>query len=290
MQTTTMEPSTQAIGHIFLVGCPRSGTTLLQSMLATHSQVNSFPETHLFRNIVPHNARAAKLGIASRYAHRRLSAYLGEIGRPELGARLPRRALFYRQYAAAFVAILDTLTRAQGQQLWVEKTPKHVQYIDEISATVERPRFLHLVRDGADVIASLYDVTHRHPDEWNGARTIDQCIARWRHDLTISLAHQHEPNHLFVRYESLVAEPVLLLNKICDFMGIGYEDDMSRKFGQTAAGIMLGSEPWKAPNLGELNVKSSSKFSTVFSAGEQTYIKSAIHDIMTALANRSGTG
>ena len=38
--------------RIFIVGCPRSGTTLLQSLLAAHPQIHSFPETHFFPNTI----------------------------------------------------------------------------------------------------------------------------------------------------------------------------------------------------------------------------------------------
>ncbi|MGL4503377.1 MAG: sulfotransferase family protein, partial [Planktothrix sp.] len=39
--------------RIFLVGCPRSGTTLLQSLLAAHPQIASFPESHFFQSLAP---------------------------------------------------------------------------------------------------------------------------------------------------------------------------------------------------------------------------------------------
>ena len=38
---------------VFIIGSARSGTTLLQSMLASHPEVYSFPETHFFRGTIP---------------------------------------------------------------------------------------------------------------------------------------------------------------------------------------------------------------------------------------------
>lgn len=271
------------IEHIFLVGCPRSGTTLLQSMLAAHPQVMSFPETHLFRSVIPNQLIAARWGIASRRAYSRLAAYLDAIDRADMRTRLPKRSLLARQYISAFVGILDELTLEKGRRIWVEKTPKHVQYVDQIVATVERPRFLHILRDGRDVVASLYQVTHEYPEEWSGERSIDQCIERWRHDVAISLAYRNDPNHLLVSYEQLIAEPAASLDQICRFMGIDFEHEMVSCFSRAAGDLVLGSEAWKSDNLGGLSTRNTSKLTTVFTPDQQAYIRVRIAEIADTL-------
>ncbi len=55
------------VGRIFLVGTPRSGTTLYQSIMAAHSQILSLPETHFFLNLIPkRNYIARALGLTNR--------------------------------------------------------------------------------------------------------------------------------------------------------------------------------------------------------------------------------
>jgi len=62
-----------AFTRIFLVGCPRSGTTLLQSMLARHDRVFTFPESHLFARSVPSGGLFRMAGLAGRHARCALS-------------------------------------------------------------------------------------------------------------------------------------------------------------------------------------------------------------------------
>jgi hypothetical protein len=142
--------------RLFLVGCPRSGTTLLQSLVAAHPQVASFPESHFFTRIISSRPVLRHLGLASLRARPQFTLLLDLLGRPELRTCLPRLAVSPRQYARAFTTVLDTVAREQHKQAWLEKTPRHLEYIDDISALVSNAKFIHLIRNGADVVASLY--------------------------------------------------------------------------------------------------------------------------------------
>ena len=151
--------------RFFLVGCPRSGTTLLQSMLATHSQIASFPESHLL--LVSSRTRRGrwlrKAGIVPPDMRHRLQQFLQEVGHPEL---MPRRIYRLQPFITTFVGILDRLASFQGKTGWLEKTPGHLYYIDDFARACPDARFIHLVRNGADVVASLYEVTQHYPEVW----------------------------------------------------------------------------------------------------------------------------
>ena len=131
-----LRQSTVHIGRrLFLVGCPRSGTTLLQSMLAAHPRIASFPETHFFERVSP---RFASVGMASpkRRDRRRLLQFLSEVGHPEMECLIPRYAVTLRRSVGAFVEVLDALTLAQGGTVWVEKTPGHLHCIHLVEAHI----------------------------------------------------------------------------------------------------------------------------------------------------------
>jgi hypothetical protein len=142
--------------RFFLVGCPRSGTTLLQSLLTAHPQITSFPESHFFRHLIPDlNSKRYWLGIASRKAKPRFEAFLKEINREDMSSHLSQLAIFQYQYIQAFFHVLDTITQQQGKTIWIEKTPGHVHCIDYIQKRVKKAKFIHLIRNGSDVVASL---------------------------------------------------------------------------------------------------------------------------------------
>ncbi|HEY9661548.1 MAG TPA: sulfotransferase, partial [Allocoleopsis sp.] len=151
-------PSTLPQTRIFLVGCPRSGTTLLQSLLAAHPEICSFPESHFFSTLVPNRKLLRQLDLCVRNIHPRLRQFFQSIGRDELVAQFPKRALFNHQYAHQFIQSLDQIAAEKDQRIWIEKTPGHLHYIDYIEKLNIDAKFIHIVRNGTDVIASFYEL------------------------------------------------------------------------------------------------------------------------------------
>ena len=99
-------------GRIFVVGCPRSGTTLLQSLIAVHPDVASFPESKFFvRLVYPQSYRTklglTKIGIAAHSARHNLEEFVADIGveKAELAKFLSPNAIFMKQYARAFTKV-----------------------------------------------------------------------------------------------------------------------------------------------------------------------------------------
>lgn len=264
--------------RIFLVGCPRSGTTLLQSMLAAHPAIASFPESHFFVKLLPRPVLRS-FGIASRRARNRLNQFLLEIGRSDLSCKLSRTALFMNQHTRAFVEILDTITEQQGKQLWVEKTPLHLHYIELIQSLIPEASFIHIVRNGSDVIASMYEVTQKHPDAWQGARSIEQCVTRWLNDIEISRSFCDRPNHALVSYENLVEEPRSTLEQLCCFIGIPFDDSMLKEYCRVAKTVSLSDEPWKQSTQNTLLNANGRKFYQVFDELQRQQVMSRIGEV-----------
>jgi hypothetical protein len=259
--------------RVFIVGYPRSGTTLLQSLLTAHSEVASFPESHFFKVLIMgRSPRRCRFGLAAKQARSRFNDFLQEIDQEELRAYLPPYALTLGQYAQAFIKVLDHLTLKQGKSLWLEKTPKHLHYIDWIEQLVPEAQFIHLVRSGPDAIASLYDVTQRYPELWGGARNAQQCTQRWLEDLRMSQHHLAKPNHTLVRYEHLVQDTRLTLAQLCQFLGLDFQTSMLQDYGAAAQHLVLNSEPWKATVGQRIQNANAQKFTKLFTETEQRYI------------------
>lgn len=274
-------------GRLFLVGCPRSGTTLLQSALAAHPVVRSFPETHFF---AAGDARRHRFGLASkdRAEAKVLRSFLHEVGAGHLEGLVPHRDPFYRAYCRAFTKILDRLTTEAGKRVWLEKTPRHLHWIPVIERTVPGARFIHLVREGKDVVASLYDVTHRHPEEWGGQRSVQRCVERWNRDLETTLLYRDRPGHHVVRYEDFVDDPEGVLRDLCAFSGLPFTKQMITDRVGSLDRIVSGGEEWKKGVQGGL-ARPPSKFDRVFDHEEQDYVRSRLKQIPEGLGRRDGT-
>ena len=265
--------------RVFIVGCPRSGTTLLQSMLAAHQQITSFPESHFFLHLYPHNRRLTVTGLTSKMLLQRVERFLEEIGHPQWRDRLPRRPWPRGAWARRFLAMLDRVARDNGTPIWIEKTPDHVNHVETIERWVRAPRFIHIVRPGADVIASLYDVGRRYPDQWPAHSDLDKCIDTWNRAVRSTMRHADRPNHRVVRYASLVERPETVLRDLCDFLQITFTPDLLDRRRESVSSIVQSDEAWKAQVGDGIERDRASKFADLLSPPEQQRVRERLVDI-----------
>lgn len=270
-------------GRFFLVGCPRSGTTLLQAMLAAHPQIMSFPESFLFSYLVPSKPWLRTIGIASRHSRPRFKKFVTEIKRPELRYYL-RYCLTMRQHVKGFVKVFDQLALENRKEYWLEKTPSHIKRIKEIEHYVENVKFIHLIRNGNDVVASLYDAALKYPEScWKSFNSIDECIRKWIVDLKISLKYKDQTNHLLIRYENLVDNPEKTISEICFFLGVSFDFCMLEDYKNLTKNLVYSREKWK--NNTAKNLSKISKFQKVFSKQQQQYVELKIQSTKELVRN-----
>ena len=267
---------------IFVVGCPRSGTTLLQSLLASHSKIASFPESKFFVDMVwlpEERSRRYALGLVTRQLRTTLESFLEAVERPDLKRKLPQLPLI-ALYIRSFKAILAELTQNQGKSIWLEKTPEHLLRLKYVERYMPEAKIIHIVRGGTDVVASLYDTAQRHPEHWGHTfKTIDQCIHRWADDITITRQHLGKPHHTLVLYEQLVADPTNEIQRLCQFIGIPFEAQMIENYRVTSSQLVRSRETWKASTQQAIQKPHSQKFLSVFTPEQQAYIRHAVEQV-----------
>jgi hypothetical protein len=184
---------------VFVVGCFRGGTTLLERLLLCHPDIAGPGfETQLF----------------SRVQYGRAVDHPAE--HEAYGAIASERAV------AAFAAASDALVRRVGARRWVEKTPEHVYHARTIVSTFPGARIVNIVRDPRDVVTSIlhtpWVVPHAHT---RGARVVAGAVL-WelmtRQGLRILADTTLAPDVLGVRFESLVRQPEAELRRIASFL------------------------------------------------------------------------
>lgn len=258
--------------RLFLVGCPRSGTTLLQSLLGSHPEIASFPESHFFNHLFAHSEpKRRRLGLVSRRAKPSLLKFLKESGCDDY--RLPAFIFWPSQLTREFSKVLDQLAAQQEKTIWIEKTPTHLYHLDYIAQYIKQSKFIHIIRKGEDTVASLYDVRKKYPKQWaNEPASVELSVDRWINDVSISLQYADMPNHLLVSYEDLVADTQLMLAQICQFVGVAFVPEMLVRYSAIAQKVSLAREPWKAGVVSPIHNANSTKFYSLFNASEQEYI------------------
>ncbi len=266
--------------RIFIVGCPRSGTTVLQSLLTGHPAVASFPESHFFTVLFKRrNAIRMRLRLASKFSRRNLEDFLLKVDCEGIETQLPWYVLSIDQHTKAFVNTLDKIATKRRKLAWVEKTPDHVNFIEYIESNVEEPLFIHIVRNGLDVVASLYDVTQKYPEAWEGSWTIDRCLRKWITCVRNSHHHLHKNNHILVQYETLVDNSEFVIQSLSNFSNIDFSFAIPSDRKAAAENIILRSEPWKANSSQPIYKNKTSKFHHLFNTSQQQYILDKISEV-----------
>lgn len=240
--------------RVFVVGVPRSGTTLVQSLLAAHSATTSFTESHFFSR---HYSLLPLLGapVLVRDPSPRVLAFLAENGEPTCAAAAwfagagrralrvpPLRPFWTRAAARRLVQILDDLAARRGKPVWIEKTPRHLRY----GPFLERlcgpgTHVVHVVRDGLEAVASLRAASQR----WERPYDLAECVRRWNADTSFSLGRVGAPSAHFVFYEDLTTRPEAVLPPLLAAFGLPWEKDVLDRYGDASRGLVTAEESWK---------------------------------------------
>jgi hypothetical protein len=241
-------------------------------MLAGHPRIASFPQSHFFIDLVPWSPWRRALGIASRPCRPRFQRFLEQVGARSHATKPWESAWLVRTRTAGFLRLLDDLALQQGKDEWVEKTPDHLRALATIEMYVPGARFIHLVRSGKDVVASLYDVTHRFPESWGGSWSIERCVEKWNEDIQLSRAQLGKPNHFHMQYEKLVASPRSVLNSLCSFLDVPFDEAMVLEYHHAARGLATSEEHWMHGPQQALHPGGVGRFERTFDARAQRYV------------------
>lgn len=230
------------LAPVFLVGCARSGTTLLQRLLDAHSAIAIAPETHFVRRFCLQ--RDARGSLDDGQVFERLIdevVAMPEFADMRLDAAQFRQAAagIERTYGAVFELLLRSFQELRGVRIVGEKTPNHVRYMRTLEEFFPNARFVHIVRDPRAVVNSWRSVP------WSTG-TVSGDARRWR--LAIRAAWEGPPHsralHV-VHYERLVVNPEKELRAICRFLEIAFEPAMLAYHERPADTIDFSREPWK---------------------------------------------
>lgn len=209
-----MEPS-----PIFIVGVPRSGTTLLRMILDSHPVVMCGPEAPWI----------AGRGWDHPSNFRQLAEFMAydEWGAVKGFSELDEDDV-YRAMGTAIHELLQAATRREGKQRWADKTPENIVAVPTIRRMFPSARFVHVLRDGRDVALS----TQR--GEWakivyerrKVRNTYANALRRWAR--WVDTFHKHvrvlDVAWTEVRYEQLVQQPEATICNLLDFLDLKWSD------------------------------------------------------------------
>lgn len=196
---------------IFIVGMPRSGTTLLDRMLGNHSEVRS----------------AGELGTFRRSLERMADCFTGHMLDETMVARLP--AVDYAELGNLYLANSQWLAR--GRRFFIDKLPRNWLLVPLIRRALPRARILHMVR--SPMATAFSNLRSYFGGDYPYCYDINSLALHYQRYRKM-MAHWHAvmPSAICdVSYENLVADPGAEMRKVFDYCGLPWEpgcDDLAR--------------------------------------------------------------
>lgn len=251
-------------GPIFIVGYLHTGSTLFRNILGGHSRLFTlYGESHFFEDLSHISRRYPALhdeaGIRVyvrfivalvRFGSKRAARDPFEYADSDLGltsaqfdsivssAVLVARAFPNKAHVPVFRSTVRLLMQSKSKARWVEKTPAHVHYINQILTEMPDALIIDLVRDPRAALASR---KARTEEQWRETRIASGAIVTrkvlsdpvvdsyiWRAAVRAgsTAASKYPRSLLRIRYEDLVARPRETIELACRFVGVDFEPAM----------------------------------------------------------------
>jgi hypothetical protein len=257
-----MTRDTNPSPYLFIVGCTRSGTTLLQRMLDHHPQLAVANEARFMLRVAENGAREFDPPLSAEMkewvvTHRRFPKLALPVQAVSKAAESSRT---YGEFASALYAEYGNL---HGKSLAGEKTPRYVRYLPLLHTIFPWVKTIHLIRDGRDVALSTLDWA-RGGDKGPGRfrlwrkSPVAACALWWRWQVSsgrLDGADLGPQRYHEVKYEELVEAPEETLRQITNFLQLDYAPQMLAYYeGRVQYGGRLSAKSaWLPPTPGLRN-------------------------------------
>lgn len=220
-QTNSDRKTQPALRPIFVGGCERSGTTLLGSLLGAAPATLTIPESRFRINALIDSSRTREPLSGKDFVRLMTEDSLFRLWSMEP----PSDHSGLETYRDAVESIVWAYAREQERgrpTVWVDHTPINVRYAVKMAEHFPDAKYVHIIRDGRAVCASLLGL------DW-GPNTAVNAARHWRDRIALGLALETSrlgPSVMRVHYEDLVSNTETTLRELCEFCEIDFHQQM----------------------------------------------------------------
>ena len=211
----------QSTAPIFIVGCPRSGTTMLRDLLRSHPHLTFPGETHFIPAFYrgygdPRDCAEARKLAAAILELRWVRAW---------NLRLEADSFAdCRSFREVLCHLYEAWARREIKPRWGDKTPNYVTEIPLLAKLFPEARIIHIYRDGRDVAMSWVRARFTPQNMYTAARLWSSWVGAGRR----TGAALPRGMYLEVRYEQLLAQPRETMQRVCEFVGEPFDEAILR--------------------------------------------------------------
>jgi len=203
----------------------RSGLTLLRMIFDSHPELTVAHEPRFLATMAPNHARYERDGALD------IDRFLGDLyavsnfrrlGLPREELRAALEAQRPSGFADAVRIVFEMYAQSRGKDLYGDKTPLYISFMEPIGGLFPEARFVHLVRDGRDVVLAYLERD-------KGPATVAEGAFHWK--LRVSRGHRAgqglgPDRYREFHYEVLIDDPEATVRTICDYLGLDFHEEM----------------------------------------------------------------
>ncbi len=195
---------------LFIIGAPRSGTTWLQAMIGAHPSVCTTAELMLFNHYIALwvdawdiqmrlQREGSIIGLPTVWTEDEFYKFLGD---------------FLKQVYERMLALKPSAT------VILDKHPGYAHYVELIHRLIPGAKFIHVIRDGRDVAASMMAASRGWGSSWAPKNTAKAATSWKTHTLDAMTAKQYPGQYCEVKYEDLLNVGKPILARVFEFIGL----------------------------------------------------------------------
>ncbi len=239
----------------FIVGCGRSGTTLLTVMLDSHPELaipgesgkliiqtcRQFPPTDQSAHRRRFTNEQATAIVDGLFASHRFRAW--QLDRDQLILHLIRHQVSTGSDVVRTILALYALK--EGKVRFGDKTPSHVLHMPYLATTFPESVFIHVIRDGRDVALALLDASF-------GPTTVESAATYWTHRVQTGRRAGRSlgpRRYLEVHYEHLITDPEVVLRNVTRFLRLDYDPLMLQYIDASQRQLNMSPAPAEDESL-----------------------------------------
>jgi hypothetical protein len=218
----------------FILGNPRSGTSLFRLMLNAHPKIIVPPECGFlqwwYNKYKDWDAEASG-------DLKQISTFLKDLSTSKKieGWRLNNDSLQARivrevpKSYADLVCLVYRMYNPEKEGIIGDKNNYYISHIDFLKSLFPEASFIHLVRDGRDVAVSYLDI---NKNSFSSAYAphlpseISEIANEWSTNVSKIQSAIKDRKHLELRYEDLITQPKSTLGRVCRFLKLEFSTEM----------------------------------------------------------------
>lgn len=276
-EPAVIQPVVSSDSPIFILGCPRSGTSLLRNLLRAHPHLTFPGESHFIPTFYRWYGDPRNAAEACRLSSRILRNYWVQLWRMSLKAS---DFADCRSFREAVCRLFEAWARRENKPRWGDKTPHYVTEIPVLLELFPEAKIIHIYRDGRDVALSWLRVRMEPRNLYVAARLWKTWVSAGRRDGAKLPCH----SYMEVPYEGLIERPRETMQSVCAFIEEPFDEAVLRPNLIAGEREHHQRRGWNRPSWSsDIEASNAGKWRTRMSASARVLFESVAGDLLEEL-------